>query len=628
MMKLGSRVDSAVALSIAAVCLGLYLATMTPGLAYSGGDGHELTVAAATLGLAHPTGYPLYTWLAWLFIHLLPVGEIAHRLNLMSAVLGASAMGLLYLVGRRLGLERLSAAAGALFCGVSTTLWSQAVVTEVYVPNVFMVLATLSVALAWGARVASPGAPSTSDRLVPAFALIYGLSLGTHLSNLGFAPAYALFVLLTDWRIVTRVRTVVLAVGAFLLGAAQFAWLPLRASVNDLFPNAAPDNLERFYRYTLGAFSNLRFQFPLSALPGRLGVYAGLLADNFGVVGMGLGLVGLWACWWRDLRVFWLLALMWGVHVAFFTQLLVPDPDPFFVASNVLFAIFIGFGVQVLSTTVRRLLGVVGGRMAALLTAVALAVPLSMLARSGLAANDRRTDTLLADFYRAAFASMPQGSVLVTRRGAFGADVFYWHHLYHVRPDLIVASERGAPVPPPDALRFSTDPKSPVGAPQTALPDDAWYVPVLFGNRFDLGLYRVQAAPPALVATGTVPLSGVERRFGDVTLVGWSVTSTAHAGGRSAHVETFWRLGTTRDVVVATEVGDLTLESHMLGLGNLARYDAQIGMASDAVLVEAFDVVLPSALPPGSYPLRVGVVAMARTGIDVAWADVGTVTVE
>ena len=95
-----SVTDRLVASVIAAVMLGFYRATLAPSLIHPPGDSQELTVVVASLGLTHPTGYPLYTWVGWLFTRLWPFGEIAHRTNLLSAVLGAGGVGMLYLVAR------------------------------------------------------------------------------------------------------------------------------------------------------------------------------------------------------------------------------------------------------------------------------------------------------------------------------------------------------------------------------------------------------------------------------------------------------------------------------------------------------------------------------------------------
>jgi hypothetical protein len=165
-------------------------------------------------------------------------------MNLMSATLGAAGVAILCLVGRRLGLRPGIAAFAALLFGVSSTFWSQAVVAEVYAPNVAALALVLWLVLRWADRVGDE--PARADRAFVVFALAFGLSLGMHLSNLAFAPAFALFVLLTDRTILARRRTVAVAVLAFLAGTAQFAWLPLRARVHDLFPNPPPDTPAAF----------------------------------------------------------------------------------------------------------------------------------------------------------------------------------------------------------------------------------------------------------------------------------------------------------------------------------------------------------------------------------------------
>ena len=138
-MKASQRlIDFIIGWIIFLVCFLLYNATLTPSLSYASPDGNELTTVAATLGLAHPTGYPLYTWLGFLFTKLVPIGDVAHRTNLMSAILGAASVAMLYHIARRIELRRAIAIFAALLFGVSTTFWSQTVITEVYAPNVFM----------------------------------------------------------------------------------------------------------------------------------------------------------------------------------------------------------------------------------------------------------------------------------------------------------------------------------------------------------------------------------------------------------------------------------------------------------------------------------------------------------
>jgi hypothetical protein len=88
-----SRADAVIAAALAAGGLALYTATLLPGI--GAGDTAELQRVAPTLGLAHPTGYPLYTLLGWLWSHLPIGGTPAWRMNMFSATAAALAVGVL-----------------------------------------------------------------------------------------------------------------------------------------------------------------------------------------------------------------------------------------------------------------------------------------------------------------------------------------------------------------------------------------------------------------------------------------------------------------------------------------------------------------------------------------------------
>jgi uncharacterized membrane protein len=61
-------------------------------------DAGEFIAAAKTLGIPHPPGTPLFTLIAHVWGTLVPVGEYAVRLNLLSALLSAAGAGCFFLV--------------------------------------------------------------------------------------------------------------------------------------------------------------------------------------------------------------------------------------------------------------------------------------------------------------------------------------------------------------------------------------------------------------------------------------------------------------------------------------------------------------------------------------------------
>jgi hypothetical protein len=130
-----------VALAVTLASLALYAATAAPDLALV--DSAELVLAAASGGVAHPPGVPLYLLIGRVFAEL-PLGSVPRAMNLMSSFFTALAAGALVLAGERLlaygGIARAArlpaAAAGALAFATAYNPWTWAGVAEVYALNV------------------------------------------------------------------------------------------------------------------------------------------------------------------------------------------------------------------------------------------------------------------------------------------------------------------------------------------------------------------------------------------------------------------------------------------------------------------------------------------------------------
>jgi hypothetical protein len=636
--RIRSWPDWLVALALFAAALAIYNATLTPSLSYRSPDGNELATIPYVLGLAHSTGYPLYTWLGKLFT-LVPIGDVAHRMNLMSAVLGAGGVALLYAVMRqvtapgaseRVGASRVASAFTALLFAFSRAFWSQTGIAEVYAPNAFMLALTVWLLLKWAAARESNQRRATG--WLAAFSLAFGLSLGTHLSNLGFAPAFLLFILLVDWRIVTRPLELLGAGAAFGLGALQFAWLPYKAhTLNDApMMRRAPTTLQGIYAYTLGAFPQFKFAFPLSAIPDRIVLYLYLLWQQYFVVGVLLGLYGLAEMLIRRPRRFYLFAVMYLAHVFFFIQYRAFDLDVFFIPAHMLYAIFIGFGVYQVVGTLRGWAGRRGGmgrRLARSAVSVGLALALTLPVvrevRANWAVNDCSGDVAINDFYDNVWQVLPENSAILGRGGVFGFDMFYYRLVYDVRPDVLMP-HLDTPVPDRRDLAgrdvYSTarfDPARPGRGPGALSPGlvdpKSWQVPVLLGGSGDglgrgreLALYHVTDKAPELVAQDAQPQYPVGQRLGGVELVGYDLESDAAEAGGRLGLRLYWRVLATPLPLIATALGETPLETHPLGLGNLPRYVQEFDPPRDGVVVEDYAVVVPSLMEPGDTVLCVG----------------------
>ncbi|HRU39848.1 MAG TPA: DUF2723 domain-containing protein, partial [Candidatus Goldiibacteriota bacterium] len=90
------------------------------------GDSGQVAAAAATLGISHPPGYPLYSLFGKVF-SILPAGDIAFRLNIMSAFFMSLFVALFFLAARYTAIRfncasKQASGAAALVVAVFTAL--------------------------------------------------------------------------------------------------------------------------------------------------------------------------------------------------------------------------------------------------------------------------------------------------------------------------------------------------------------------------------------------------------------------------------------------------------------------------------------------------------------------------
>ena len=125
----GSILQIALPLITAGVTLLIYLQTLAPTIFVW--DSAELTTGAYTLGIVHAPGYPVYLLVAHLFTYL-PFGDVAYRVNLLSAVASSATIYLLLHLLRAFTQSQLARITAALALGFSFYVWSLSIFAEIY----------------------------------------------------------------------------------------------------------------------------------------------------------------------------------------------------------------------------------------------------------------------------------------------------------------------------------------------------------------------------------------------------------------------------------------------------------------------------------------------------------------
>ena len=627
---------------VSAIAFGFYVRTLAPTVMWY--DMGELAAAAHVLGIAHNTGYPLYLLIAKLFT-LLPLGDVAYRVNLMSACFAALTVFVSYLTVFLLTCRRSAALVAALTIAFSSTLWANATWAASYPLNSFLTMLILFLLIKWNES------GRKSWLYLACFA--FGLSLGNHhlIMVVGLPIAHLV------WRAQRSERdrlgwSRLLALGLlFLVGFSVNLYLPLRASQKPAVMWADASDLRTFVTLITTGMANPQAFYNPFATTNTIQFWLKILSvypiREFTPLGLFFAASG--AFWlyrhnrsllWATAEVCLLTSVMisiYGIHNIF----------NYFLPIYLMAGIWIGCGVaQALEFVEERLSGVkwlrfeflTSRRRAFLLFLLALTMPLSLL-RANFRLLDRSQHRDAQDFATYLLSTVEEDSIIL-------ADWWSWTPLLYAQ----VVEGKGAKVYPLPALsdrgldleafldglleagakvyvarRWEDSPQEKIGshplqllAPYLihSMTTDLAPLPEFKDLLVPRGaVFEVLTGSPDLVVDGVPPEHRLEADFdADVSLLGFHSDKASLRPGEDFQFTYYWTLHadtdtdfwvdilfTDEDANVATKAGfPIWLQSHWVGGG---AYPTSEWTPGDIVKESYFGLV-PHGVKPGVYYVR------------------------
>ena len=418
--------------TIVAVVAGLvYVRTLLPGMAF--GDWGEMQTVPHVLGVAHPTGYPAYVLIGWV-AQLAPLGSVAFRANLLSALLVAGALAVTAAILIRLGVRPIIAVAGALALGAVRTVWSTATVAEVDPLHLLLVALLLHRALVW--------ADERRPRDLVIGSLLVGLALGNHLLTLFVAPFVAIFVIwIGRHEIAARPRALAAMTATAALGLSAYLYVPIAAAGSPLVYNG-PVTIERFAWLVSGTQFRGQFGFlePGGAadLAGSFASLSSVLARTGTPVFPVLGTIGLMVLFrWRRAYGLMSCAILLATLYAWATYLRL---EHYLLVVWLVLAIGAAVAVEsVARLTDHRPLRSSRLAVAPLLGALCLASAVCLTAANW-RSSDRSADDSASDYVDAVFAALPPNAAILSE---WDASTPLWHAqlVLDRRPDVLIVDD-------------------------------------------------------------------------------------------------------------------------------------------------------------------------------------------
>lgn len=444
---------------VVVLALAVYVRTLLPGVGFW--DTAEAQTVPPTGSIFHPTGFPTYAIVGWLWSRV-PIGEVAYRMNLLSALSVAVAAGLVVLIAGQLIEERhrwlaagASGVAGLAFAFASEP-WDNAVRADVHALHVLFAALIVWLLMVWrsAARSGSPRA----GRWLAAAAGVFGLGLGNHPLTGLLAVGVAVWLFWVDPELWRRRRLVLGCAALIGLGLLTYLYLPLRASANPEPPlnYADPDTWERF-RYLVFAeqFSHLfgDFREPLRDFAGKWDKAESVLAAQFVGPGWLLVAVGAATLAVRQWGALLFLGLVAAANVFYAMNFRDGDIDRYYLGTVVVASALLGVGLAATGGVVaraaaeatrrsgdlrlrRRAAGLAGGLvigLAALLPAISLV--------SLYEARDRSDDREAERWVASVHAALPENAVVISW-WSYSTPLLYHRWVLGERPDVVILDER------------------------------------------------------------------------------------------------------------------------------------------------------------------------------------------
>ena len=423
-----------------------YVITLAPTVTFI--DAGELTTVCAKLGVAHPTGYPLFTVIGHLF-SLLPTGSVVYSLNLMCAVISSFTIvmffNLMVFIFSELKLNddtwiknlqnnvvyNISIAA-SLVLAFSKTFWDTSNAIEVYSLHTFFIVTNIYLFLK-ACNLTSTDSKENifiREKYWLLFAFVLGLSFGNHLTTIFLSVGFLyLFFAVNGFNKLALQRILLLAV-PFLIGISIYIYLPVRSG-NPVLSWGHPDTWDNFYRHVSGKqFSVWMFTGTENASK-QFSYFTKAFPVEFFYAPLILAILGLIEIFNKSRKLFYYTLLLAGFCVLYAINYDIHDIDSYFLLAYIVTSIWIGFGIYFII----RKTGEAHRKSVSFILILTAIFPMWNNYKS----VDESKNYYVKDYTFNVFNSAPQNSIIMSTQWDFWISAsIYFQYVEGIRKDLVV----------------------------------------------------------------------------------------------------------------------------------------------------------------------------------------------
>jgi hypothetical protein len=355
--------ENTISLLLTLISFCVYLFTMCRSVGFT--DSGELAAVVCTLGIAHPTGYPLFTLLGRIWAMIPGPFEEILRLNIFTALLVALSVGIFFKTTltfyRSVRVFQLknqkrkefndhrfifASALASLVLGFSTTFWLQSAAFEVYALHLVLILLALWTFVS-GLEEQLKEQFWISRKLI-LFAFVLGLCFANHMTTILLAPGCLWLYFRTFKMTKESFRRILILTPYFLLGLSIYLYLPIRSAAHPLFDWGHPATPERFFWHISGKQFRIWMFSGWSVVQKQLAYYFNNFTSEFFFATFVCIAAGIIAVWKRSYRLGIFFTLLFMSTIIYSVNYDIFDISPYFLLSFIIVGWTLAYGIEFL----------------------------------------------------------------------------------------------------------------------------------------------------------------------------------------------------------------------------------------------------------------------------------------
>ena len=403
-------------------------------------DSGELASVQKLLGIAHPTGYPLFTMLGYFFLQLPIFSSDIFQANFLAAIYCSISVGLfskflfeIFLISKVNSLPettiKLIIISSSIVLGLSTTFWFQSTSVEVYSLHLVLIISTLFLFV--------KAFRNDDAKFWYLFAYFFGISLSNHMTSILIIPAAVyLYFKKNSFNKNSFLFGARLALITVISAMIVYLYLPIRAMQEPILNWGNPIDFERFWRHFTGAQYQVWIFSSLEASKKQLSYFIQNLTNEFFYIIYLPIIFGIVSLFKISKTVLFFTLLLTFSTILYSINYDIVDIDSYFLLTYISFIVFFFFGIiRILAFSKNPTINVI------LMTIILIIFPALQLTMNH-DKVDQSDNFIFEDYTKASLNSLPANSILFSYQWDYLiSPSYYFQFVENYRRDVTIVDK-------------------------------------------------------------------------------------------------------------------------------------------------------------------------------------------